>query len=588
MRFHALLGLALFASSSAANPSDASACTAFVLADDAGAYVGKNLDWSLGTGAAVLRLRDPSSGVRYSNLTFTQFGTTRPLGGMNECGLVVEETSNRPTTGSDPGAVLGLDEFEWIGYVLDRSATVADALSTLETVSIRRRWIDIHYLLADRTGDVAVVDFVDGALRVHRGHSLPVSVLANDTYENSVSYLRRHRGFGGERVETDGPDSPERFVRAARAVHTPDAEPTTDRAFGILAEVAQSDTQWALVYDIARRSVHVRTRGLGSTIRTLDLLQLASADTTSVLDLNGDLEDASTSTWSPVTRAIEDGLRRTVAAAMDVAIPRTDSPARGEPIAEPRLEVAHVQNAGVLVRGSGRSVLVDALTDLTSEPSQPPRPFDHLSSDALRRLREGRSEAGCVDLVLTTHPHPDHVTASTARAYLSACPRVVSCSPEQGALGGDRSIGLDVSFGATERTTVGNIRLSAMGLHHVSTDPGASSLPHLGYVLHLGPWDVVHLGDSAGTSANVEIVERSLTTRRVLLLVPYWFLDDDTSRAWLESFGPGIGVVLLHVDPWRRARVVDRVRGLGGSIPGLVLPDPHTDVIGEWMPFTDG
>ncbi|MCD6376636.1 MAG: hypothetical protein J7L94_13990 [Caldisericaceae bacterium] len=82
------------------------ACTIFVLKRDGKVLLAKNLDWFIDDGFIVVNKRgvkkvafemndgDPVKWEsRYGSITFNQFGKEFPLGGMNEEGLVIEETS---------------------------------------------------------------------------------------------------------------------------------------------------------------------------------------------------------------------------------------------------------------------------------------------------------------------------------------------------------------------------------------------------------------------------------------------------------------------------------------------------------------
>lgn len=268
--------------------SPAVGCTAFVLRHGGRVLVGKNLDWFLGDGVVLANPRGvkkegcvadgeaPASWVsRHASLTFNQLGREFPLGGMNEAGLVVEELSYGPARYPPADGRPALSELQWIQYQLDTHATVGDVVADT-TVRVSALLFGLHYLVADAAGDVAVIEFLDGDRVVHVGSGLPVEVLANDTYGNLLRYLGLHVGFGGDRVVGLGPESPERFVRAATAVRRLEGRGrsgvTFDSAFTVLDDVAQEDTQWSIVYDPVRLEVRYRSRA-NPWIRSVDVGQ---------------------------------------------------------------------------------------------------------------------------------------------------------------------------------------------------------------------------------------------------------------------------------------------------------------------------
>jgi choloylglycine hydrolase len=116
--------------------------------------------------------------------------------------------------------------------------------------------------VADRQGNAAAVEYLDGKPVVHTGESLPAPVLTNHPYERSLRYLERHEG-AGELPSTR--DSLDRFVRAAvgaraAADGAAEAAPASDRAFDLLARVSQGQaTKWSIVYEPAAARIRFRT-----------------------------------------------------------------------------------------------------------------------------------------------------------------------------------------------------------------------------------------------------------------------------------------------------------------------------------------
>ncbi|MFZ2053896.1 MAG: linear amide C-N hydrolase [Candidatus Aminicenantales bacterium] len=203
------------------------ACTAFVMRGGGTFLLAKNLDWPIGDGFVFVNKRDVSKVAfspgtasplrwtsKYGSLTFNQFGREFPLGGMNEAGLVIEELN--AGEGCRPSASrLTLNEFQWIQYHLDNHRSVKEVLKDDPRLRIFPLLLRLHYLVTDRKGNTAVIECAGGKMTYYSGDDLPVPVLSNNSYEESLRTLRLHRGFGGDRIVSNGPESLERFVRAA-------------------------------------------------------------------------------------------------------------------------------------------------------------------------------------------------------------------------------------------------------------------------------------------------------------------------------------------------------------------------------------
>ena len=241
------------------------ACTTFCVRAGDRTLFGRNYDFEHGDGMLMVNgagaerkgylPEGPEWRVAHGSVTFNQFGRGFPMGGMNEAGLVVELMWLDETRYPAADTRAPLTVLEWIQFQLDTAATVADVLASDARVRIQGR-TPLHYLVADRSGASATVEFLDGKLVAHRGGALPYAALANDSYAKSLSFVES-RG----RKPARGGGSLERFSRAALAlpsVSTSGAA-AVDRAFDVLRDVAQTSTRWSIVYDQSAGVIHWRT-----------------------------------------------------------------------------------------------------------------------------------------------------------------------------------------------------------------------------------------------------------------------------------------------------------------------------------------
>jgi choloylglycine hydrolase len=279
---------------------EAAACTTFCYADGGTLVFGRNYDWDLGDGMVLVNKRnvfkralvDPTPAVwtsKYGSITFNQYGREFPMGGMNEKGLVVEvswlDQAQYPA-GDGRGA---LPTLQWVQYQLDNCATVKDVLLTDRLVRIAFNGsAKIHFLVADATGDVATVEFLNGLRIAHRGKDLPYPALTNDTYEKSVEYVKK----SGTKTGKSTVESLDRFAHAAgyqKTAKTP--ADAVAHAFAMLDNVAQGDhTQWSIVYDLQDHRAYFRTRA-ARDVRWIDIdgLALDCNSPVRMLDMNAPL-----------------------------------------------------------------------------------------------------------------------------------------------------------------------------------------------------------------------------------------------------------------------------------------------------------
>ena len=322
------------------------ACSTFCVQLGDRRFFGRNYDFEIGDGMLTVNPAGlhkkgrqpggPAWHARFGSVTFNQFGRDNPMGGMNERALVVEllwmEGTQYPPADRRP--TLGV--LEWIQFQLDTAATVQDVLDSDRLVRIRGD-VPLHYLVSDAKGRAASVEFIDGRLVVHMDTSLPVRVLTNTRYKDSLAYLATRDGR-----PPVGSGSNERFARAAFTIDKIKAAGLAEPVpalFDLLDDVAQSNTRWSIVYDQTKRVVHFRT-DVHRPLRFLamDTLDFSCASGAKVLDIDTRLVGDVSPKLKPYTTAANLAfISRTYAAS---------SVTQGTPASEIAAIAAHPGGAG--------------------------------------------------------------------------------------------------------------------------------------------------------------------------------------------------------------------------------------------------
>ncbi|MDQ3019772.1 MAG: linear amide C-N hydrolase [Bacteroidota bacterium] len=283
-------------------------CTTFCIHTDEELVFGKNYDWMISDGIVFVNKKDivktaftkknsPATWVsKYGSVTFNQFGREFPMGGMNEAGLVVElmwlddtkypDADERPAT----GGVL-----QWIQYQLDNSETIQEVIDTDKLIRIPTAATPIHFLITDKYGSTASIEFLDGKLVAHKGETMKFRSLTNDTYEKSIEYLKNFKEFGGEKDLPNESGSLERFAKSCSMLKNytkKENRTAVDYGFEILKDVIQGDaTKWSIVYDIKNMQVYFNTYD-NKKIKSIDFAALDFNCTSPVImiDINSNLE----------------------------------------------------------------------------------------------------------------------------------------------------------------------------------------------------------------------------------------------------------------------------------------------------------
>lgn len=255
----------LFASTSISQAE----CTSFCFNTKDIFLFGNNLDLHYGEGIIFVNKRnvqktgffyDPGLEwvSKYGSITINNIGREFPARGMNEEGLVIGEMTLSETEFPMPDSRSPVANLQWVQYILDNCATIEAVIEANSKIRIAPDSYPSHFLIADNSGNCITMEWLDGKLVYHKGKDLPVAVLTNSKYEESVKYYNeRHFSLFNRNSSNN------RFSRAAKMLKKYKASvdnPPLKYAFDILDSVASTDfTKWSLVFDIKNNIFYFRT-----------------------------------------------------------------------------------------------------------------------------------------------------------------------------------------------------------------------------------------------------------------------------------------------------------------------------------------
>lgn len=259
------------------------ACSLFAaFADPKNMLYGRNFDWQ--HSPAVLLFTNPSGG--YASVTMVDIAYLGyqgqesqnlldlslnerqsllgapflPFDGMNEAGLVVgmaavppgnmQPDPDKTTTGS-----LGI-----MRMILDQAKSTQEAINIIEQYNIDfGGGPPIHYLIADRSGEAALVEFYQGEM---------VVTFNAHPWHLATNFLRASVG-----------DSPEgncwRYDRIDKRLKGTAGRVKAGDAMDLLSEVAQDNTQWSIVYDFGSGDIFVALDRAYEEVYTFQLEEMA-------------------------------------------------------------------------------------------------------------------------------------------------------------------------------------------------------------------------------------------------------------------------------------------------------------------------
>jgi choloylglycine hydrolase len=314
-------------------PIQSLACTTFVLNKWGKPIYGKNMDWPVSVSAYVLvnkrgvtkmTIAQPPYVAatwtsKYGSITFNWFAREFPFEGINEAGLFVSAMGLSETEHPEQDSRPAFDPHRWIQYQLDNFSTVHEVIASDKDISIPKigsqEQATLHYLVSDKTGNCASIEFIKGKLVCHTGWTMPVKVLANSTYDQSIAYFWQQRLknlFSPIPIPEDNRPSLDRFAVAVDRVkrYRPwRSEPAVDYAFQILEDVEINpiahSAAWSAVYDYTNKRIYFRSWN-HDQIRWFDFSAFDFSCTTpvTVLDTSADLSGDVTNSFVDYTEDI--------------------------------------------------------------------------------------------------------------------------------------------------------------------------------------------------------------------------------------------------------------------------------------------
>jgi hypothetical protein len=240
-------------------------CTVFAaLSPDGDRLLGRNFDW-YADHPALLLFTDPPDGYASVSMVDLSYLGYRgdsiglferkelsrapylPFDGMNEKGVALGIMALPAANGIHDPALRTLDDLEIVRLVLDYAASVDQAIELLSQYNVRFEGVPLHYLIADASGNSAVVEYVAGEMRVLR-NAQPWQVATN--------FIISEEQPQGAR------SSCRRYNHAYQTLEDQNGSLTGSQAVDLLEQVSQSGdypTIWSMVYNLTSGEIRVVT-----------------------------------------------------------------------------------------------------------------------------------------------------------------------------------------------------------------------------------------------------------------------------------------------------------------------------------------
>lgn len=240
------------------------------------------------------------------------------------------------------------------------------------------------------------------------------------------------------------------------------------------------------------------------------------------------------------------------------------------------LKIEYLANAGFLISGGGHKILLDAVF------SRRFLPFSAMPPEILNDIQQGNGEFSDVDLMLTTHRHPDHCTPEEVLRLQSADMTLI-IPPDAFEEGGARPVQRlisPMSDGVVWEDE--DLRITGIRTLHDRDGDIAEKRIHYSYLLEYGKENrcILAMGDAA---TEPHLFDRWLAGKRLsAVIINFVEMNQEKGRAFMRELNPELALLChmplpeddeFHIAKLAR-RSLDRYQQ---ELPACVLcVEPHT------------
>lgn len=236
-------------------------CTGFVGYGNPGAPVfGRNFDWR--NRAALILFTHPPGGhasVSMVDISYCGYGgdpdlstlasrenllkaPLLPFDGMNDAGVAIGMMAVPHVQPPFDPSRRSLNDLAIMRLVLDRAATTRQAVAFFQSYNIVMNEVPLHYFVADRSGESAVIEFVHDRIEVRYNEGAPFQISTNFIQYEVLPNLSGHCW---------------RYDLACSLLVGRAGTLTMDDARDLLRTVSQTNTMWSSVYGLATGEIQV-------------------------------------------------------------------------------------------------------------------------------------------------------------------------------------------------------------------------------------------------------------------------------------------------------------------------------------------
>lgn len=241
------------------------------------------------------------------------------------------------------------------------------------------------------------------------------------------------------------------------------------------------------------------------------------------------------------------------------------------------IKIQYIANEGVLIESGEDKVLVDAIFKSTYSM------YENTPDSIFNKIKNQESPYDGIDLMLFSHVHSDHFTASMVNEIISSNKEIKILVNQQVK---DSLIvnGLDeinqkrilvFDNGDYQRNDLGSIKVATFKVDHASSST-FGWIENSAHIIELNGKSILHVGDPE--YANEETFKHEVSIENIdVAILPYWLIYDDKTLLYNASFIKARHYIANHI-PRKEMR---KVKEFCKAYPEVSVIDHGEDFVLE-------
>ncbi|MEQ9166190.1 MAG: MBL fold metallo-hydrolase [Fulvivirga sp.] len=249
-----------------------------------------------------------------------------------------------------------------------------------------------------------------------------------------------------------------------------------------------------------------------------------------------------------------------------------------------KVEIQYLANQGVFIKSANTQLLIDAAFQKEFEY------LDVLPEAELTKIENAEAPYDKMDLILATHVHGDHFSASMVGGHLTRNPETLFFGPTETVANFEKNFeGFEAIATRVKAETpdlyesktviLNGIEIKVLRLEHLGTTPWKEA-ENVAYLITLEDKKILHVGDAKLDVKNLEKFNLAEEDIDVAIL-PFWQLGPAEQKNITDTYIDPKQILAAHIPPSGQDKAQENIDGLGYENVTILTQQFRTIIVNQ-------